>query len=269
MQCFGPGAFPVEGVRRRRTSSLVLTETRYGGHEALPQHAHERACIVVLFEGSFTEEYVERGRSCTAPTILIRPPAEPHADRFGKDGGRVLNVEIPDGWPAHGRAVELPHFSHEIRGPERERLAVRLLHEFDRGATGARRVIPALVSEALTAWIRTSSARALQPPAVRRARSLIEHRFRSAWSLSRVAAQVGMHPASLARAFRRCHGESLGQYVRRLRVRMACRLLSRTDASLAEVAVTVGFWDQAHFTRSFRAVTGITPAKFVRLLESR
>jgi transcriptional regulator GlxA family with amidase domain len=35
-------------------------------------------------------------------------------------------------------------------------------------------------------------------------------------------------------------------------------------AAPAEVAVTVGFYDQAHFTRHFRKHTSTTPAKYAR-----
>ena len=267
MRRFEPGTFPVASVSGRRLSSLMLTETRYGSRTSLPLHAHERACIVVLFEGSFTEDYADGRRVCTAPTILARPPEEPHADRFGEGGGRVLNVEIPDGWPAADAAGALPRVSGACAGPERERLAVGFLRGYRAGpANGCRAA--RLGSEALTAWTRAVSAPARVPPAVERARSIVEEGFRSTVSLSRVAAEVGMHPASLARAFRRTHGESLGQRVRRLRVREACRLLLGSRASLTEVALSVGFWDQAHFTRSFRGLVGVTPGEFARLLRA-
>jgi AraC-like DNA-binding protein len=49
------------------------------------------------------------------------------------------------------------------------------------------------------------------------------------------------------------------QFVRRLRVRLACRALVGSRTGLAEIALSHGFCDQSHFTREFRRETGLTP----------
>ena len=41
------------------------------------------------------------------------------------------------------------------------------------------------------------------------------------------------------------------------------------DRPLADVAYEVGFADQAHFTRTFKAVLGLTPARYRALAASR
>ncbi|PXA87713.1 hypothetical protein DMC47_31390, partial [Nostoc sp. 3335mG] len=49
-----------------------------------------------------------------------------------------------------------------------------------------------------------------------------------------------------------------------IQVRLAeARALLRQGVGIAEVAYTVGFADQAHLTRHFRAVLGVTPARYV------
>ena len=37
------------------------------------------------------------------------------------------------------------------------------------------------------------------------------------------------------------------------------------DAAIAQVALSVGYSDQAHFTRAFKTMTGLTPQEFRRL----
>ena len=49
------------------------------------------------------------------------------------------------------------------------------------------------------------------------------------------------------------------QYLRKLRLRMACRALVFTEKALAEVAVESGFADQSHFNHEFRRQMGRTP----------
>jgi AraC family transcriptional regulator len=74
-----------------------------------------------------------------------------------------------------------------------------------------------------------------------------------------VAARVGVHPFHLSKVFRRFRRQTMGDYVQRLRVQYACRLLTSGETSLAEVALAAGFADQSHFTRVCRRLTGTTP----------
>src|SRR5437667_238344 len=73
---------------------------------------------------------------------------------------------------------------------------------------------------------------------------------------------IGVHPAHLARAFRARYGETLGEYVRRLRLEWAAGEMIATDKPLTFLAVEAGFCDQSHFTRAFKRQFGITPARF-------
>jgi transcriptional regulator GlxA family with amidase domain len=70
-------------------------------------------------------------------------------------------------------------------------------------------------------------------------------------------------------AFRRVFRATVGEYVRRLRVDAAQRMLTNSDISLAQIALETGFADQSHLTRVFRRATGLTPKLYRALrLES-
>lgn len=76
-------------------------------------------------------------------------------------------------------------------------------------------------------------------------------------------------PACIRSTRHRCSGrQTLGEYLRALRVRHAANLL-RTDMPPAKAAAAPGFADQAHFTRVFGDVVGMTPNAFGRLLRPR
>ena len=88
-------------------------------------------------------------------------------------------------------------------------------------------------------------------------------------SLTGLAESVGVHPVTLARAFRRAFGCTVGEYVRRLRIERAARQLADTDLSLAEIALAEGFSDQSHFSNLFRRHTGLSPFQFRRAVRPR
>ena len=51
-------------------------------------------------------------------------------------------------------------------------------------------------------------------------------------------------------------------YLRRQRIKLACRMLHFSDATLDEIASSTGFVDRFHFSRVFKNMVGVSPAKF-------
>jgi AraC family transcriptional regulator len=100
------------------------------------------------------------------------------------------------------------------------------------------------------------------PDWLQRVRAMLHDRFADRLRVAGIARTVGVHPVYLGSLFRRTYGCTVGDYLRRLRVSHASQRLSASDASLAEIALASGFSDQAHFCRSFRRVTGMTPTAY-------
>src|SRR5262249_27111740 len=71
-------------------------------------------------------------------------------------------------------------------------------------------------------------------------------------------------PAHFSRKFKQAVGESPHAYVVRRRLERACHLMVTSTASLSEIALCVGFSDQAHLCRLFRQAFGQSPAGWRR-----
>jgi AraC-like DNA-binding protein len=52
------------------------------------------------------------------------------------------------------------------------------------------------------------------------------------------------------------------------RIESAKRLLAKHNISLAEIALDTGFSEQSHFSRAFRASTGVSPGAWRRQMAS-
>jgi AraC-like DNA-binding protein len=102
-----------------------------------------------------------------------------------------------------------------------------------------------------------------RPRAVERARDLMHAAFASRLDLETIAGAAGLNKFSLVRQFRDALGTTPHAYVVMLRVNRARELLA-AGSSPADVALEVGFSDQAHMTRWFLRVCGVTPAGYVR-----
>jgi transcriptional regulator GlxA family with amidase domain len=67
-----------------------------------------------------------------------------------------------------------------------------------------------------------------------------------------------------AREFKHSAGVTPHRYLIQERIEQAQQMLAQTDLSLAEIAYAVGFSDQGHLARHFRALLGTTPREFRR-----
>jgi two-component system, response regulator YesN len=84
-----------------------------------------------------------------------------------------------------------------------------------------------------------------------------------------VAASAGLSTSRALHLFKKETGMPLSAYVTRSRVDYAVYLLKNTDRGMAEIASECGFFDQSHFTKTFRALQGIPPLRYRnRLRES-
>jgi len=78
-------------------------------------------------------------------------------------------------------------------------------------------------------------------------------------ALARIAARS---VRAFERMFRRQMQATPQQFLRRLRLRLACRELTTTRRSLAAIAADHGFCDQSHFVREFRREFGVPPGEY-------
>lgn len=76
------------------------------------------------------------------------------------------------------------------------------------------------------------------------------------------AAHVYVSKSHLSRILRQEMGCTFTEYVNRQRVERSKLRLISGRASLADIAVSVGFEDQSYFTRVFKKITGVTPGKY-------
>jgi AraC family transcriptional regulator len=77
-----------------------------------------------------------------------------------------------------------------------------------------------------------------------------------------------MSPHHFSLRFKSSVGVAPHQWVTRARVREAGRLLRARQMSVAEVAFSLGFASQSHFTDVFRRLTGTTPKRYQQQRDS-
>lgn len=92
----------------------------------------------------------------------------------------------------------------------------------------------------------------------------IKDRLDEPLPINDLAKLVALSASRFNRVFKESFGETPHAYVVRMRVARAQVLMVTTSDAMCQIALTCGFADQAHLCRSFRRVTGATPAYWRR-----
>ena len=264
-----PGATKLRSVR---AAGFTLTEGVHSGGSSLPWHHHEGPTLCFVLRGSFTETSGGERLTCTPGTLKVMPAGERHCDDFDRGDARGLLVETD---PERAGSIR----SHaavldervSFHGGVSAALARRVYQEFRQADAAAPLAVEGLLLELLAALSRSRIERlpARTAPWLDETRDRLHADLANRPSLSQLAAAVGVHPVTLARAFRRTFGCTVGEYLRRLRIERAAELLVSGTQPLAEIALGAGFADQSHFSNVFRRRLGMSPSAFRREARGR
>lgn len=111
--------------------------------------------------------------------------------------------------------------------------------------------------------------RSTTPAELMPALAYIEQNFRKKVSSANVAKACNMDSFRFSRSFRSAFGITFKEYLMRVRIKEACRLLEKPDIAITEVAYLSGFNDPSYFSKTFKRYAGVSPSVYVSSDEHR
>lgn len=232
----------------------------------IASHYHERDCVSVVLEGRFLQRFPGRECDCPAGAALAKPAGERHEDSWFNEPSRHLILEVdPQRHAELGRSRMLVEGIHHLPAPGSELIARRMLGELRHPDELSAVALEGLALELLALLARRhgDDARRRQPAAwLHLVRDYLHDNYRITIRLAALARLAEVHPDHLARSFSATFGQSVGAYLRRLRLEAAMSALAESDEPIAAIAHRMGFSDQSHLTRLLRRATGLTPAAY-------
>lgn len=261
-----------EALFAEQLGAVRLTEVAYSPSARLSKHAHACAFFALVLEGGYAERTSSGRKECPAGTVLFHPAGAVHFEEFLNTRTRTFNVELTSEWLARFEGCPIglnePRFCH--RGFPGWIIA-RLHRELRERDALSGLVVEALTVELAVELIGRDAARSggRRPPWLQRVLECLHASVREPVTLNDLAAVAGVHPAHLARTFRRWTGCTPGEFIRRRKIEQVRDALLHTDAPIAHIAVTTGFYDQSHLCRVFKKREGVSPARFRELARRR
>ncbi|TFV65683.1 UNVERIFIED_ORG: AraC family transcriptional regulator [Bacillus sp. AZ43] len=258
-----------EKVRAWRPPVPGLAEVfhaRFTDH-VYPPHTHDTWTLLLVDDGAVRYDLDRHAHGADPAAVTLLPPGVPHDGRSRFPGGfrkRVIYLDPGTlGTERIGTAVDRPAFGDRLLRTRIDRLHTALAPHTELLEAESRL---AFVLERLRQHLDreiTAAPEARDDALADRLRDLLDARVVEGVSLEETAAEFGVHPTHLVRAFGRAHGLPPHRYLVGRRIDRA-RSLLLDGMPPAEVATAAGFYDQAHLTRHFRRLLGTTPAAYAR-----
>jgi AraC family transcriptional regulator len=254
-------------VKQHRAAGFSLSETHYSPGLKLSRHSHEFPYFGFILCGTYSESYGQRLRACQPSMLIYHPAGELHAQHFDQTAVQLFRIEVN-----YQRLQDVSQADFCLESPADSHsglvnsLVHKLYQEFCAPDAVSHLAIEGLALELIAAVARLSNRHdntlRYPPQWLTQAHELIKSRFAEPLTLSEMARTVGVHPVTLAREFRRYYRSTIGELVRHERIEFACREILKPDATLTDVAISAGFYDQSHFAKTFKQIMGITPAQY-------
>ncbi|MEU9333832.1 AraC family transcriptional regulator [Streptomyces sp. NPDC048290] len=232
---------------------------------AYPMHVHEAWTLLIVDDGAVRYDLDRHRHGTPHDTVSLLPPHIPHNGSPATPHGfskRVLYLDssrLPD--ELIGAAVDGPDLRDPLLRRRVGQLHSALARPGDELEAESRLTF---VAERLGALLRPrlpDTAPRPDPALARRLRELLDARVVDGLTLDQAGALLDAHPAHLVRAFSSAYDIAPHQYLTARRVERA-RALLLAGARPAEAATGTGFYDQAHLTRHFRRLVGVTPGRY-------
>ena len=240
------------------------------GDVRLERHRHREAIVGLLLRGRYDERLEGRTVEPARASLLIKPPETPHANHIGSEGTDTILIQIlPDRIPEdHADVLS----RSGIRLDERfftlgQELRAELRDASASDAVGIEALVNELLSLAASRGRTVGVGHSRRQEWIQRVREMLHER--NSIGLTDLAQETGVDRAHLARTFRSVFGCTIGKYVSAMRMERAAHRLRDTNDPIARIAGELGYFDQAHFTRAFRAAYGTTPKAWRKRLPAR
>jgi len=97
--------------------------------------------------------------------------------------------------------------------------------------------------------------------------TILEKMIESEFNGDSLAAEIGISRMGLHRKLKALTGQTTGEFIRNIRLKKACELLSVHGKNISEVCYEVGFNSPSYFTTCFTEVYKMTPSEYVKSIK--
>ena len=242
--------YVLRGKATRKLSDAMVPVSAGDYYVANPRSAHgyENLQNLEVIHCLFLPEHINQALAdCPSLSSLL--------------SNRILRFGVPMDIPIADRVL------HDTDGSVR-RIIKSMEREYTEHRTGYMEMLRCYLTQALVCAVRASET-PFPHEAVTKVMEHLKTHYNKTLSLEELSRLVDYTPQYLSSLFSNEVGMSIQEFLQRLRIEEACRLLSCTDLPVAEIAAAVGYQDTRHFSKVFRRYQTISPKEYRKTTETQ
>jgi AraC family transcriptional regulator len=253
------GEYLGRNVKSEDNSFFKLSVTSYEPNCEIINHYHDNDYISILVKGQYHEKNSVENNLISAGDILFRPNAYNHENMFESCGGTCFNIEFKSEWQRQlDFSLGLPNKFINFKTGKFPSLYKLLVHFQNQNSED-------LNLEFICDWLFQLNQKTVLKghlPWIEKIIQIFENETDCFHTLKSLSERVFVHPIYIARAFKERQGMTVGEYQLKMKLENTVFLLLNTSVSINDITHINGFFDDAHFIRSFKSVYSISPHQF-------
>ena len=242
--------YVLRGKATRKLSDAMVPVSSGDYYVANPRSAHgyENLQNLEVIHCLFLPEHINQAlEDCPSISSLL--------------SNRILRFGVPMDIPIADRVL------HDVDGSVR-RIIKSMEREYAEHRTGYMEMLRCYLTQALVCAVRASET-PFPHEAVTKVMEHLKAHYNKSLSLEELSRLVDYTPQYLSSLFSNEVGMSIQEFLQRLRMEEACKLLTNTTLSMAEIAAAVGYQDTRHFSKVFRRYQLISPKEYRKASETQ
>ena len=263
MEQLAKGKYTGDIVSKMTIDDSIVTTTHYCSKKNNPDwHSHENLHICFVFQGGKAETKKETLFTQKGGSVFFYHAEEIHRWVTPNPLSKSANIEIGQDFLRKYRLKSSDVKKAIYTNVSAKTLMLKIQQEMILEDINSKVAVESLLLE-LVSFSKNVNIRKT-PAWILPLTELLHDQWNQPISLREIASNIGVHPVTISKYFRKYFSCTLGEYQRKLKVEKSIQLIKESKLSLTEIAFLCGFTDQSHFIRNFKKMTGFLPKDFQR-----
>ena len=256
------GKYLSQTVEVPRTHTTISVATHFETAATDLPHYHETPHLSLMLRGGAIDKRKNMETECQAGELMFFYAGEVHRTIYRGFPVKSLSVELEETFFDENRVSETGLKAALDKNPRAKFTLLKIYKEMLAGDEFSESSIEMLTQNLA---VNEQAEKNTHPEWLKTVAELLHDKWDAELSLSDMAFVAGVHPKTVSKYFPRYFGCTLGEFRRRLKIEKALPLLKIPGLSITDVAYQCNFFDQSHFTRIFKELTGFRPKQFKKI----
>lgn len=238
-------------------SVYISTHFEIGDSDLL--HYHDEPHLTFILNGGILDKRKTLDAERFAGELLFFHAGEPHQTITTVFPTKYVSLQFQTDYFQQNPSLESSLKSSIEQTPDAKLSMLRIYKELAINDEFSNSSIEMLLLNLLESKI---AAKKTCPNWLNKIIELLNDKWNDEISVNDLALAANVHPKTVSKYFPKYFACTLGEYRRQLKVEKSLSLIKSSNLSLTEIAYQCGFYDQSHFTATFKQLTGFLPKQF-------